>query len=187
MEKNRPLKFGRNRKWGATVALKLVGEWHDKSRCFGKIGVLKYTCCSVAQLCPTLCDPMDCSMPGFPVLHHLPELAQTHVHWVSDATQPSCPLLFPSPLAFSLSQHQGPSIQGCSWWGSIQYACLSGKEVDWARNGGGLWTSSALHFSLLPLSPAYSLILGSFIFWLFSKFVFSSSFSFLLRAFVLCL
>ena len=44
-------------------------------------------CCLVAQLCPTLCDPMDCSMPGFPVLHHLPEFAQTHVHWVGDAIQ----------------------------------------------------------------------------------------------------
>ena len=41
-------------------------------------------CCSVAQSCPTLCDPMGCSMPGFPVLHHLPELAQTQVHWISD-------------------------------------------------------------------------------------------------------
>ena len=47
--------------------------------------------CSVALSCLTLCDPMDCSTPGFPVLHHLPELAQTHVHWVGDAIQPSCP------------------------------------------------------------------------------------------------
>ena len=51
-------------------------------------------CCSVAQSCPTLCEPMDYSTPGFPVLHHLPELAQTHVHRVSDAIQPSHPLLF---------------------------------------------------------------------------------------------
>ena len=48
--------------------------------------------CSVTQLCPTLCKPMDCSSPGFPILHHLPELAQTHDHWVSDAIQPSLPL-----------------------------------------------------------------------------------------------
>ena len=60
------------------------------------------------QLCPTLCDPtMDCSTPGFPVLHRLSELAQTHVHWVSDVTQPSHPLLSPSPPIFNLSQHQG--------------------------------------------------------------------------------
>ena len=53
-----------------------------------------------------LCDPMDGSTPGFPVLHHLLELVQTHVHWVSDAIQPSCPLSSPSPPAFNLSQHQ---------------------------------------------------------------------------------
>ena len=62
---------------------------------------------SVAQLCPTLCNPVDCSTPGSPVHHQLPELAQTHVHRVSDATQPSHPLSSPSPPVFSLSQHQG--------------------------------------------------------------------------------
>ena len=51
--------------------------------------------------------PLDCSTPGFPVLHHLPELSQTHVHWSSDAIQPSRPLLSPSPPAFNLFQHQG--------------------------------------------------------------------------------
>ena len=62
---------------------------------------------SVTQLCPTLCDPMDCSAPGLPVHHQLPELTQTHVHLVGDAIQPSHPLLSPSPPAFNLSQHQG--------------------------------------------------------------------------------
>ena len=62
---------------------------------------------SFAQLCPTLCNPMDCSTPGFPVHHQLPELTQTHVHRVSDAIQPSHPLLSPSPPAFNLSQHRG--------------------------------------------------------------------------------
>ena len=61
---------------------------------------------SVTQSCLTVCDPMDCSMPGFPVHHQFPELAQTHIHQVSDAIQPSRPLLSPSP-AFSVSQHQG--------------------------------------------------------------------------------
>ena len=55
----------------------------------------------------TFCDPMDCSTPGFPVHHQLLELAQAHVHWISDAIQPSHPLSSPSPPAFSLSQHQG--------------------------------------------------------------------------------
>ena len=63
-------------------------------------------CCSVTKLCLTLCDPMDCSTPGFPVLHHLSELAQTHVHRVGDAIQPSHPLLSPSPPTFYLSHHQ---------------------------------------------------------------------------------
>ena len=63
-------------------------------------------CCSVAKLCLTLCDPMDGSMPGFPVLHHLPELAQIDIHWVGDIIQPSHPLSSPSPPAFNLSQHQ---------------------------------------------------------------------------------
>ena len=61
---------------------------------------------SVAQLCLTFCDPMDCSMPGFPVHHQLRELTQTHVHRVGDVVQPSHPLLSPSPPALNLSQHQ---------------------------------------------------------------------------------
>ena len=62
---------------------------------------------SVQLLSPTLCNPMDCSMPDFPVHHQLLKLAQTHVHQLGDVVQPSHPLLFPSPPAFSLSQHQG--------------------------------------------------------------------------------
>ena len=69
-------------------------------------GLFYQSVSSVAQSCPTLCNPMDCSTPGFCVHHQLPELAHTHVHQVSDAIQPSHPLSSPSP-AFSLSQHQG--------------------------------------------------------------------------------
>ena len=61
----------------------------------------------VAELCPTLWDPMDCSTPDFPVHHQLLELAQTHIHWVGDAIRPTHPLSSPSPPAFNLSQHQG--------------------------------------------------------------------------------
>ena len=61
---------------------------------------------SVTRLWLTLCNLMDCSTPGFPVHHQLPELAQTHVHWVSDAIQTSHPLSSPFPPAFNLSQHQ---------------------------------------------------------------------------------
>ena len=69
-------------------------------------GTSKVPFYSVAQSGLTLCDPMNCSTPGFPVHHQLLELTQTHVHWVSDAIQASHPLSSPSPLAFSFSQHQ---------------------------------------------------------------------------------
>ena len=63
-----------------------------------------HNCYSADQLCLTLSNPMDCSIPGFPDLHHLPELVQTHVHGVGDAIQTSHPLLSPSPPAFNLSK-----------------------------------------------------------------------------------
>ena len=64
---------------------------------------INYQFSSVTQSCPTLCDPMDCSTPGFPVHHQLPDVAQTHVHWVGDTIQPSHPLLSLSTPAFNLS------------------------------------------------------------------------------------
>ena len=75
-------------------------------------------CCSVSQSCLTLWNPMDCSTPGFFLLHHLPELAQTHVHWLGDAIQPSHPLSSRSPPAFNLSQHQGlfQWVAVRNWW-----------------------------------------------------------------------
>ena len=87
----------------------LFGKQNDRRNTTTKIIILVTIlshCCSVAQSCLTLFDPTDCSTPVFPVLHHLPELAQTHVHWVCDAIQPSHLLSSPSS-AFSLSQHQG--------------------------------------------------------------------------------
>ena len=70
---------------------------------------------SVTQSWLTLCHPMDCSSPGLPIHCQLLESTQTHVHWVSDAIQPSHPLLFPSPPAFNLSQHQGLFKWVSSW------------------------------------------------------------------------
>ena len=64
-----------------------------------------FSCYSVTRSCPALCNPTDCSTPGFPVLHHLLEFAQTHVRRFSDAIQPSHPLPPPSPPALGLSQH----------------------------------------------------------------------------------
>ena len=65
-----------------------------------------YCCCSVTQSCPTLWDPMDCSTPILPVLHHLPKFAQVHVHCIGEAIQQSHPLMSPSPSALNLSQNQ---------------------------------------------------------------------------------
>ena len=71
-----------------------------------RLGKLYLQFSSVAQLCPTLCDPMNCSTPGLPVHHQLPEFTQTHVHWVGDAIQPSHHLSAPSPPGPHPSQHQ---------------------------------------------------------------------------------
>ena len=69
--------------------------------------IIQLSSVQFSQSCPTLCNPMNCSMPGLPVHHQVLEFTQTHVHWVSDTIQPSHPLLPPSPPAFNLSQHQG--------------------------------------------------------------------------------
>ena len=99
---------------------------------------------AVAQYCPTLCEPMDCSTPGFPVYHQLLEVAQTHVHWVSDAIQPSHPLLSPSPPAFNLfrirvfSSESVLCIRWPKYWSfsfcispSNEYSELISFRIDW--------------------------------------------------------
>ena len=99
----------------------------------------------VTQSCPALCDPMDCSTPGFPVHHQLPELAQNHVHWVSDTIQPSHLLSSPSPPAFNFSQQSGsfPMISSSHqvakhYWSfgfsispSNEYSGLISFRIDW--------------------------------------------------------
>ena len=89
---------------------------------------------SVAQSCPTLCDPMNRSTPGLPVHHHLPELTQTHVHWVNDAIQPSHSLSPPSPPAPNPSQHQSLSNEStlCMRWPkywSFSFSIIPSKEI----------------------------------------------------------
>ena len=99
---------------------------------------------SVAQLCTTLCDPMDCSLPGFPVHHQLPESTQTHVHWVSDAIQPFHPLssllLLPSifPSIRVLSNESVLHIRWQKYWSfsfsispSNEYSRLISFRMDW--------------------------------------------------------
>ena len=96
---------------------------------------------SVAQLCPTLCDTMNCTTRGLPVHHQLPEFTQTHVHQVGDAIQPSHPLSSPSPPAFNLSQHQDLFQRISSspkYWSfsfsispSSEYLALISSRIDW--------------------------------------------------------
>ena len=96
----------------------------------------------VPLLCPILCDPMDCGVPDLPVHHQVPEFTQTHVHWVSDAIQPSHPLLSPSSPAFNLSQHQslfqwvGALIRWPKYWSfsispSSEYSELISFRTNW--------------------------------------------------------
>ena len=96
-----------------SACFKCQNRWYNLYRntlqtitCQINMSLLSCCCCSVAQLCLTLCNPMNCITPGFPLLHYLPELSQTHVHWVGDAIQPSQPLSSPSPPDFSFSQQQ---------------------------------------------------------------------------------
>ena len=97
------------------------------------------SCCSVTQSYPTLCDLMDYSMPAFPVLHHLPELAQTHVHQVSDAIQPSRPLSSPAFIFLNIrafSNELALHIRWPKYWTfsvspSNEYSGLISFRIDW--------------------------------------------------------
>ena len=100
-------------------------EWMNRKVDLEFLYTLDIQFSSVAQLCPTLCNLMDCSTPGLPIHHQLPEFTQTHVHWVSDAVQPSHPLSCPSPPAFNLSQHQG-----LFQWVSSSHQVAKGLELQ---------------------------------------------------------
>ena len=138
--------------------------------------------CSIAQLGPTLCDPMDCSTPGFSVLHHLPDFAHIHIHWVSDAIQPSHPLSSPSST-LNLSQHQGLyqwvaiHIRWPKFWSfsfsfspSNEYSGLISFRIDWfdLLTVQGMLkilkisnVNSTCNLNSLPGNVAYSQILGT--------------------------
>ena len=102
---------------------------------------------SVAQSCPTLCHPMNCSTPGLPVHHQLLEFTQTHVHRVSDAIQPSHPLSSPSPPAPNPSQHQSFPISQLFAWGgrstgvSALASVLPKNTQDWSPSDWTGWIS----------------------------------------------
>ena len=102
---------------------------------------------SVTQSCLTPCDPMNCSMPGLPVHHQLPEPTQTHVHWVSDGIQPSHPLSSPSPPVLNPTQHQG--LFNCQLFASggqsiglsASTSILRMNTQDWSPLGWTGWIS----------------------------------------------
>ena len=99
---------------------------------------------SVSQSCPTLCDSVDCSMPGFSVHHQLLELTQTHAYWVGDAMQPSHPLSSPSPSAFNLSRHQGlfKWVLHIRWPKYWSFSISSSKNIqEWFPLGWTGWIS----------------------------------------------
>jgi len=100
-----------------------------------------HCCCSVAKFCPILCNPIDCGTPAFRVLHYLPEFAQTHVHWVGYAIQPSHPLSSLSPPALNLFQHRGLF----QWVGSSHQVAkilelqLQHQSFQWISRGDSIY------------------------------------------------
>ena len=142
---------------GKSRSLKI--QWWDFCILGGCPYSLRICCyCSVAKLCLTLCDPMNCNTLGFPVLHHLLELIQTHVHQVSDAIQPSHPLSSPSPPAFNLSQPQS-----LFQWVSSSHQVAKGLEFQlqhqsfqWMFRTDFLW-DGLVRSPCSPTSPTCSL------------------------------
>ena len=124
---------------------------------WGGTRTLPYHCTqfsSVAQSCPTLCDPMDCSTLGLLVHHQLREITQTHVHRVGDAIQPSRPLPSPSPSAFNHSQHQG-----FFQWVDSQSIAASASASVFTMNIQGwlpLGLTSLIFFQSKGLSKVFS-------------------------------
>ena len=123
--------------WEREYQSKRQRRWHLTAdpRCWTSYS------CSVTKSCPTLCDPMDCSTPGFPVFHYLLEFAQTQVHWVGNAIQPSCSLSPPFPPAFNLSQHRGLF----QWVGSLHQVAkvlelqLQHQSFQWLFRVDSFW------------------------------------------------
>ena len=104
----------------------------------------------VAQSCPTLCNPVDCSRPGFPVVHHLLEFAQTHIHWVSDAIQPSHPFLQSLSIRI-FSNELALCIRWLKYWSfsfsislSSDYLGLISFRIDWLDLFAVQWTLKSL-------------------------------------------
>ena len=122
------------------------------------LSVCTYQFSSVTQSCPTLCDPMECNTLGFPVHHQFPELAQTHVHWVADAIQPSHTLLSSSPPAFNFSQPQ--SFPSClQFFPASVFSNESVLRIRWPK----YWSFS---FSISPSSEYLDWFPGGLTDWI---------------------
>ena len=103
----------------------------SKSQCNTTSHLLSFFgCCSVTQLCMTLCNPTDCSTPSFSILHRLPALAQTHIYWIDDAIQSSHPS----------NSHSNKCWQGC---GDKIHLCTAGRNVNWYSHYGQWYGDSS--------------------------------------------
>ena len=127
-------------------AFKLLQDWFGISLLYKRTqtGLFSVQFSSVPQSCPTICDPIDCSTPGLPVNHQLPELVQTHVHWVGDAIQPSHPLSshlqsFPASGYFQMSQLFTSGVQSIGI--SASASVLPMNIQDWFPLGWTWWIS----------------------------------------------
>ena len=146
-------------------------EWKRKGKKTVLQGYRLLLFSSFAQSCLTLCDPMACNTPGFPVHHQLLEFTQTHVCWVGDAIQPSHPLSFPSPPAFNLSQHQVAKIlelqvqhQSFQWifkidflWDGLVWSPCSSRDSQEPSSTPQFKSINSLVFNFL-YSPALTSI-----------------------------
>ena len=119
--------------YSTTLTLESRQETWGRWKCPTVLAVHGGVCCLAAKSCLTLCDPMDCSTPGFPVLHHPLVFAQTHVHWGSDAIQPTHPLFPTSPPALNLFQQ-----------GSL--------PVSWLFASGGQTIGVSTSTAVLPMN-----------------------------------
>ena len=117
--------------------------------------------CPAAKSCPALCERMLCSTPASSVPHHLPELAQTHVHWVSDAIQPPHPLLPPSPRALNLPQHQAlfQKVSSCIRWPKYRSFSFS---ISLSSEYSGLISFWIDRFELLAVQGTLKCLLQHF-------------------------
>ena len=132
--------------------------WHSNTRRYETLNHTRWCYYSVTKLWPTLCEPVDCSMPGFPVLHYLPEFAQTHVHCVDDVIQPPplfsllyLPSSFPSSRVFS--NESAFCIRWPKYWRRANHFSILALRTPWTVWKGKNTTGVGCHFLLQRVFP----------------------------------